>query len=67
MEDLANNILNIASEWDIDHSRELYRLENWGETYFSINKKGNIIVRPKNNDKTAIDINDIIKIGRAHV
>jgi len=61
MEDLANNILNIASEWDIDHSRELYRLENWGETYFSINKKGNIIVRPKNNDKTAIDINDIIK------
>jgi arginine decarboxylase len=47
MEDLANNILNIASEWDIDHSRELYRLENWGETYFSINKKGNIIVRPK--------------------
>ena len=28
MEDLANNILNIASEWDIDHSRELYRLEN---------------------------------------
>ena len=33
--------------WKIEDSEDLYRIEGWGEPYFSINAVGNITVSPK--------------------
>jgi len=45
--------------WTIDDSNELYNVKGWGQTYFSINKKGNICVTPNLNDNE-IDLREII-------
>ena len=43
------------NKWTIDDARTTYRLENWGEGYFDINKAGNLVVHPYRGDE-AIDL-----------
>ena len=45
--------------WTIDDSNELYNISGWGKDYFSINKKGNIIVHTGTN-KVDIDLKELI-------
>jgi arginine decarboxylase len=33
--------------WKIEDSEELYRIEGWGQPYFSINAAGHITVSPR--------------------
>lgn len=51
--------------WSIRDSAKIYNLPNWGEDFFSINKKGNICVHPSPSSKYAIDlralVDDLIK------
>ncbi|HEY9740662.1 MAG TPA: arginine decarboxylase, partial [Coleofasciculaceae cyanobacterium] len=35
------------SSWTIEDSEKLYRIQGWGEPYFSINAAGHITVSPK--------------------
>ena len=33
--------------WSVARSAELYGLDHWGDPYFSINAKGNVVVQPR--------------------
>jgi arginine decarboxylase len=35
--------------WNVERSRELYRVREWGSGYFDINEDGNVVVRPDRN------------------
>ncbi len=35
--------------WSTQRSAELYGIHNWGEGYFDVNAKGNVVVRPERN------------------
>ncbi len=51
--------------WSIKDSARIYNLDNWGDDFFSINKKGNVCVHPSPSSKYAIDlralVDDLIK------
>ena len=32
--------------WSIDDALELYQIPAWGQGYFAINARGNLVVRP---------------------
>src|SRR5215813_11469984 len=42
--------------WTIEDSENLYRVQLWGESYFSINEQGHLSVRPILGDPIGIDI-----------
>ena len=45
----------------IEQTIETYGIENWGAGYFGVNRKGNLIVRPSENDtKAAADVKEIV-------
>lgn len=45
----------------IEQTLETYGIENWGAGYFSINRKGNLVVHPSDTDtKAAADVKEII-------
>jgi len=46
-------------KWRVEDSAELYNIIGWGVDYFSINKKGNIVVTPKENG-VEVDLREII-------
>lgn len=45
----------------IEQTLETYGIENWGAGYFSVNKKGNLIVHPTENDSRTADVKEIIE------
>ncbi|MDD1742899.1 MAG: biosynthetic arginine decarboxylase, partial [Methanotrichaceae archaeon] len=47
--------------WTAEESIDLYGVENWGNGYFSINDKGNIIILPDKNRSHAIDSLDLFE------
>ena len=51
--------------WSIKDSAKIYNLPNWGDDFFSINKKGNMCVHPSPSSKYSIDlralVDDLIK------
>jgi arginine decarboxylase len=47
--------------WDLDKSRELYRVRGWGEPYFRINDAGHIEVRPDPSLERGIDLHDLVQ------
>lgn len=46
--------------WTAEDSLELYGTENWGNGYFSVNEKGNIIIIPNKNKSQSVDAMDLI-------
>ena len=46
-------------KWTIDDAKELYNINGWGTSYFSINDKGNVCVSPLKDGETA-DLKEII-------
>jgi arginine decarboxylase len=44
----------------IEQTLETYGIENWGAGYFSINRKGNLIVHPAEGDARAADLKEIV-------
>lgn len=44
----------------IEQTLETYGIENWGAGYFDVNRKGNLIVHPSENDNRAADLKEII-------
>ncbi len=49
----------------IEHTLETYGIENWGAGYFGVNRKGNLVVRPSENDTRTADVKEIIDDLRA--
>ena len=65
-------------KWTIEQSEELYRINGWGDPYFSINAVGHVTVSPKGLRGGSLDLCDLVnglkqrnlelpQIGRAHV
>lgn len=46
-------------KWKIEDSAELYNINGWGLSYFSINEKGHVVVRPKANGPS-IDLKEVM-------
>jgi arginine decarboxylase len=46
-------------KWRIDDSAELYNIQGWGVSYFSINEKGNVTVSPRK-DGFEIDLRGLV-------
>jgi arginine decarboxylase len=44
----------------IEQTVEIYGIENWGAGYFDVNRKGNLVVHPAENDSRAADLKEII-------
>lgn len=46
--------------WTIEDSEELYRIEGWGEPYFSINAAGHVTVSPQGMRGGSIDLFELV-------
>ncbi len=46
-------------KWTIEDSKELYNINGWGTSYFSINDKGNVYVTPSK-DEAQIDLREVM-------
>ncbi len=44
----------------IEKNIETYGIDNWGANYFGVNKKGNLIVIPSENENLSADLKEII-------
>jgi arginine decarboxylase len=48
--------------WTIEHSKQLYGIEGWGEPYFSINEAGNVTVSPQSpSPEFTIDLYELVQ------
>ncbi len=46
--------------WTIEESEELYRIQGWGDPYFSINAAGHVTVSPKGNRGGSLDLFELV-------
>lgn len=46
--------------WTIEDSEELYRIQGWGEPYFSINAAGHVTVSPKGDRGGSLDLYELV-------
>ncbi|MBV6625034.1 MAG: biosynthetic arginine decarboxylase [Rivularia sp. (in: Bacteria)] len=49
------------SNWTIEESEALYRIEGWGQPYFSINAAGHVTVSPKGERGGSLDLYELVK------
>lgn len=47
--------------WKVEDSIDLYGVDNWGNGYFSVNDKGNIIILPNKDTSRSVDAMDLIE------
>ena len=48
------------SKWSLDEARELYNIPEWGQGFFDINDKGNMVVLPEKNKQRYLDIKEFV-------
>lgn len=51
---------DLPRSWKIEDSETLYRIENWGEPYFSINAAGHVTVSPKGDRGGSLDLFELV-------
>lgn len=56
----STTIENSPRSWKIEDSEALYRIEGWGEPYFSINAAGHITVSPKGDRGGSLDLFELV-------
>ncbi len=58
---LPQNItLDASRYWKIEDSEELYRIEGWGQPYFSINAAGHVTVSPRGDRGGSLDLFELV-------
>ena len=64
-ERLNGSPLNISTlpskNWSIEDSETLYRIQGWGEPYFSINAAGHVTVSPQGDRGGALDLFELVE------
>src|SRR4028118_1063538 len=50
--------------WTIEDSEKLYRIQGWGEPYFSINAAGHVTVSPKGDRGGSLDLYELVNALR---
>ncbi|WP_088240351.1 biosynthetic arginine decarboxylase [Calothrix rhizosoleniae] len=53
--------LSTSSIWRIEDSEALYRIEGWGQPYFSINAAGHVTVSPKGDRGGSLDLFELLQ------
>jgi len=53
-----------SRRWTIEDSEELYRIQGWGEPYFSINAAGHVTVSPKGDRGGSLDLYELVQALR---
>jgi arginine decarboxylase len=46
-------------QWTVTDAAELYEIERWGKSYFSISDAGHVLVHPTKDPQQAIDLNQL--------
>ena len=59
--DRAKNKEPGATTWSVDDAAQLYGVESWGDGYVSVNRKGNIVVRPDRRPGRTIDLYEVAR------
>ncbi|GBF79683.1 biosynthetic arginine decarboxylase [Aphanothece sacrum] len=54
----------IAPPWNIEESEHLYRIQGWGDPYFSINAAGHITVSPEGDRGGSLDLYELVQALR---
>ncbi|MDB9525126.1 biosynthetic arginine decarboxylase [Oscillatoria sp. CS-180] len=49
------------SRWKIENSEELYRIQGWGDPYFSINAAGHVTVSPRGDRGGSLDLYELVE------
>ncbi|NJL37927.1 MAG: biosynthetic arginine decarboxylase [Leptolyngbyaceae cyanobacterium SM1_4_3] len=57
---LPDQLDTTQPHWTIEDSEELYRIQGWGEPYFSINAAGHITVSPKGDRGGSLDLFELV-------
>ncbi len=57
---LTDPIIDTTTDWTIDDSNELYRLDRWGSGYFSISPQGTLLVHPGTGPEQSIDLKELV-------
>jgi arginine decarboxylase len=57
---LPDQLETTRPHWTIEDSEELYRIQGWGEPYFSINAAGHITVSPKGDRGGSLDLFELV-------
>ncbi len=57
---LPSSTSNTSRHWTIEDSEDLYRIEGWGQPYFSINAAGDITVSPKGDRGGSLDLFELV-------
>jgi len=53
-----------AEAWGVEDSEKLYRVEGWGDPYFSINAAGNVMVSPRGDLGGSLDLYELVQALR---
>jgi arginine decarboxylase len=53
--------LSSRPRWTIEDSEELYRIQGWGEPYFSINAAGHVTVSPQGDRGGSLDLFELVE------
>jgi len=48
-------------KWTISQSEDLYHIKGWGQPYFSINRRGQVVVFPHGNPKKSLDLKVLVE------
>jgi arginine decarboxylase len=54
----------MKNEWDVDAAIATYNVDGWGAGYFTVNEKGNVVVRPLQELGGSIDILEVVNEAR---
>ena len=60
----SNKANSRQKKWAIEDSENIYRIQGWGEPYFSINAAGHITVSPKGDRGGSLDLFDLVSALR---
>lgn len=56
----VSNSAALTKRWTIEDSEELYRIQGWGDPYFSINAAGHITVSPQGDRGGSLDLYELV-------
>ncbi|HLO88815.1 MAG TPA: biosynthetic arginine decarboxylase [Nostocaceae cyanobacterium] len=57
---VPSNTGDLSRSWKIEDSEDLYRIQGWGQPYFSINAAGHVTVSPKGDRGGSLDLFDLV-------
>ena len=58
---LAPQTGSIKPKWSIEDSEKLYRIQGWGDPYFSINAAGHVTVSPQGDHGGSLDLYELVE------